>query len=205
MIDLYVINLPHRKDRWDHMIKTFSDPEFNLIKVEAETHNKKSWIGCFMSHKKCLQIAKDKGLNNVWVLEDDCEPIDIESFKDRFLKIKNYLDSNNDWNIFLGGTASLHPNSYNKIIKFDDQVLVEFAKAYMTHMVCYNQNVYDMFLNDPMYKPVDEFWFNKIKALIPVPFIATQLEGYSDIIKKVKSDKTRILEANNKLIKYINK
>lgn len=204
MIDIYVINLVHRKDRWDHIVKTFSYPEFNLIRVEAEIH-KKPWVGCFMSHKKCIQIAKDKGLQNIWVLEDDCEPTDISTFKDRFIKIKNYLDSFNDWNIFLGGTATLNPNSYSKIIRFDDQVIVEFSRAYMTHMVCYNSNIYDLFLTNQMKRPIDEFWFDKIKALIPVPFIATQLEGFSDIVKKRKSDKLRINHANNILIKYINK
>lgn len=203
MINLYVINLAHRKDRWEHMVKTFSDPEFNLIRVEAET-NKKPWIGCFLSHKKCLEIAKNQGLQNIWVLEDDCEPVDPVNFKSRFIKIKNYLDSNNDWNIFLGGTATLTPNSYKKIIRFEDQVLVEFDKAYMTHMVCYNSNVYDLFLNDQMTRPIDEFWFGKIKALIPVPFIASQLEGFSDIVRKKKSDKKRISDANNLLIKYVN-
>lgn len=204
MIDLYVINLPHRKDRWDHMVKTFSDPEFNLIRVEAET-NKKPWIGCFLSHKKCLQIAKNEGLKNMWVLEDDCEPIDPDNFKSRFLKIKNYLDSNNNWDIFLGGTATIIPHSHKKVIKFEDQVFVEFHKAFMTHMVCYNSKVYDFYLDDKMLVPVDEFWFGKIKALIPVPFIATQLEGYSDIVRKKKSDKKRISDANDLLIKYINK
>ena len=53
-------------------------------------------------------------------------------------------------------------------------------------------------------KPIDEFWFGKIKALISVPFIATQLEGYSDIIKRHKSDIARIKEGNQNLIRYIN-
>ena len=70
-------------------------------------------------------------------------------------------------------------------------------------MICYNNNVYDLYLNQDITKPVDEFWFGKIKALISVPFLATQLEGYSDIIRRKKSDTKRINDANNILVKYI--
>ena len=205
MIDLYVINLATRTDRWEHIIKTFSDPEINLIKVEAEVDVKKGWIGCFLSHKKCLRIAKENGLKNIMVIEDDCLPMNLnkESFKSRLFKIKNYLDTHDDWNIYLGGTATISPSNYKNVIKYEDETFVEFTRAYMTHMICYNNNVYDLYLNQDITKPVDEFWFGKIKALISVPFLATQLEGYSDIIRRKKSDTKRINDANNILVKYI--
>ena len=89
MIDLYVINLTKRKDRWDHIVKTFTDPQLNLIRVEAEIAQK-PWIGCFLSHKKCLKIAKEKGLKNIMVIEDDCLPMNKNNFVSRLIKIKNY-------------------------------------------------------------------------------------------------------------------
>jgi GR25 family glycosyltransferase involved in LPS biosynthesis len=202
MIDLYVINLPHRVDRWEHITKTFSDPDFNLIKVEG-IKNTKGWIGCFESHKKCIQIAKDKGLDNIMVLEDDCIPFDINTFKERFLYFKKYLDENNDWDIFLGGTASIHPLWLTSIIKSGCENLFEFKKAYMTHMICYNNRIYDFFLNEPIIRPIDEFWHEKIKALIPVPFLVGQISGISDIVRIKKSDEKRINDANTLLVKYI--
>ena len=207
MIDLYVINLPKRTDRWDHIVKTFSDPEINLIKVDAEEVAKKGWIGCFLSHKKCLKIAKENGLKNIMVIEDDCLPmgLDKEVFKSRLVKIKNYLDTHDDWNIYLGGTASINSSDYKNIIKHEDETFVEFTRAYMTHMICYNSNSYDLYLNQDVTKPIDEFWFGKIKALVSVPFLATQLEGYSDIIRRNKSDTKRINETNNTLVRYIKK
>lgn len=205
MIDLYVINLASRNDRWTHIIKTFSDPEINLIKVEAEVNDKNGWIGCFLSHKKCIRIAKEKGLKNIMVIEDDCLPMNInkDTFKSRLLKIKNYLDTHDEWNIYLGGTATISPSNFKNVIKHEDETFVEFNKAYMTHMICYNSNVYDLYLDQEITKPVDEFWFGKINALISVPFLATQLEGYSNIVKRRKSDTKRINVANNVLIKYI--
>ncbi len=203
MIDLYVINLAKRTDRWNHILKTFSDPEFNIIRVEAEFVEKKGWIGCWKSHKKCIQIAKDKGLKNMMVLEDDCEPMDYNNFKSRLVKIKNYLDSHDDWNIYLGGTATFTSSDYSKVIRFEDEAFVEFSKAYMTHMICYNSNVYDLFLSNDMTRPIDEFWFGKIKALVSAPFLATQLEGLSDIVRRHKNDKARINEGNSKVVRYI--
>jgi hypothetical protein len=209
MIDLYVINLEKRKDRWEHILKTFSDPEINLIRVDAlEIEKKRGWFGCFESHKKCIRIAKEKGLKNIMVIEDDCLPMDsnFTIFKSRLEKIKNYLDTHDDWNIYLGGTATFGSSDYDRVIKDSnsDETFVEFTRAYMTHMIAYNSNCYDLYLDYEIVKPVDEFWFGKIKALVSVPFLATQLEGYSDIVKRHKSDTMRIKEGNQKLIKYLN-
>ncbi len=207
MIDLYVINLEKRKDRWEHILKTFSNPLINLIRVDAvESDKKKGWLGCFESHKKCIRIAKEQGLKNIMVIEDDCLPMDSANFISRLVQIKNYLDSHDDWNIYLGGTATFGPNDYDRVIKDSnsDEIFVEFARAYMTHMIAYNSNCYDFYLDYQIVKPVDEFWFGKIKALVSVPFLATQLEGYSDIIRRHKSDTARINEGNKNLIRYIN-
>jgi GR25 family glycosyltransferase involved in LPS biosynthesis len=202
MIDLYVINIIERKDRWDNIVKTFNDPEYNLIKIEAIKH-KNGWKGCFLSHKKCIQIAKDKNLENIIVLEDDCIPFDVNTFKKRLLQYKKYLDENNNWNIFLGGTVSINELWVTDIINFDDKNMVEMKKAYATHFICYNKNVYDLFLSQPITKPIDEFWHEKIKCIMPVPFIAKQLPGYSNIVNKNKSDEKRINDANNLLVNYI--
>ena len=53
-----------------YIIKTFGN-DFNLIRVDAIKHTN-GHIGCFLSHKKCLQIAKELGLKNIIVMEDDC-------------------------------------------------------------------------------------------------------------------------------------
>ena len=130
--------------------------------------------------------------------------MDLTNFKSRLGKIKNYLDTHDDWNIYLGGTATFGPGDDDRIIKHEDETFVEFTKAYMTHMIAYNSNCYDLYLDYQIVKPIDEFWFGKIKALVSVPFLATQIEGYSDIIRRHKSDTTRINEGNKNLIRYLN-
>lgn len=202
-IDLFIINLDERLDRWKNILNIFSDPYFSIRRISA-IKEKNGWQGCFLSHIQCIRLAKELGLKNVMVLEDDCIPYEnIESFKSRIKIIKEFLDRINDWEIYLGGTVHIVPNSYQNIISFKGEKFVEFNKAYATHMICYNSKVYDYFLSLKPDLPIDEIWHGKLKAIVSVPFIAKQLEGYSDIVRSNKSDEKRIKDANEKLINYI--
>jgi GR25 family glycosyltransferase involved in LPS biosynthesis len=204
-INLYVINLDERKDRWDNIVKTFTDPYFNIIRVKA-IKDRKGWAGCFLSHIECIRIGKDAGLKNILVLEDDCIPYDsIEIFLNRLKTIKEFLDKINDWDIYLGGTVHILPNSYKNIISYKTEKFVEFNKAYTTHLICYNSKVYEYFLSLKPILPIDEIWHGKIKAIVSVPFLAKQIPGYSDIVGKQKSDDIRIEQANKILLDYLSK
>ncbi len=204
-INLYVINLDERTDRWENIVKTFTDPVFNIIRVNAYKE-KQGWIGCFRSHIECIRLAKEAGEKNVLVIEDDCIPYsDIESFKSRLRTIKEFLDRISVWDIYLGGTVHVVPDTYKNIITYKNEKFVEFNKAYATHLICYNSKVYDYFLSVKPILPIDEIWHGKIKAIVSVPFIAKQLPGYSDIVQSNKSDDLRIELANKTLIQCIEK
>ena len=86
-----------------YIIKTFGN-DFNLIRVDAIKHTN-GHIGCFLSHKKCLQIAKELGLKNIIIMEDDCtlNLLYKYNFSLKLLNINNFLDSYDNWDIFLGG------------------------------------------------------------------------------------------------------
>ena len=70
--------------------------EYNIIPVEAIKHIE-GYKGCFLSHKKCIQIAKEKNLKYIIVLEDDCLP--LENFSKRFENIISFLDSYDNWDL----------------------------------------------------------------------------------------------------------
>lgn len=61
MEDVYVINLAENIERHRTISETFKNSRLNLIRVNT-IKNEKREIGCFLSHKKCIQYAKDKGL-----------------------------------------------------------------------------------------------------------------------------------------------
>ncbi len=202
-IDLYVINLEERKDRWDNIIKTYDSKYFNLIRINA-IKERKGWIGCLKSHIECIKLAKNNNLKNIMVIEDDCIPMENqEKFIERIFKIKKYLDSSDDWEIYLGGTVSAIPFTYDRKIVYEDETFVESTKAYATHMICYNHKVYDLFLSLDNRFPIDEIWHGKCKAIISVPFVVKQKSGYSDIVQGEKSDDKRINEANAIFMNYI--
>ena len=63
MFDIYCINLEERKDRLTNIKKVFKD--FNIIRVDA-IKRKRGHIVCFLSHQKCIKIAKEKKIKKYY-------------------------------------------------------------------------------------------------------------------------------------------
>jgi hypothetical protein len=203
MFDIYVINLEERIDRFNQIKENFKN--FNLIRVNAVKHVNGS-IGCFLSHQECIKIAKQNNMKNIFVIEDDCIPYyDEKNFEERICKIKKILDTYNDWNIFLGGPNKVFSHDVIEIVNIDDENFVKAKKGYATHMICYNENSFDFFLSINVFDniPIDICWHNKLTAIIPIPFIAAQIDGYSNIVNLPKSYRGRTMSSNNNLVKYI--
>jgi GR25 family glycosyltransferase involved in LPS biosynthesis len=203
MFDIYVINLEERTDRWENITKIFKN--FNLIKINA-IKQKKGAIGCFLSHRECLKIAKLKKLQNIFIIEDDCTFYLTENnFDERLLKIKKILDNYNDWDIFLGGPNKVFSHDCFESICIDDENFVKATKGYAIHMICYNQKSYDFFLKiDPFSNiPIDKCWHDNLTALIPVPYIAIQIDSYSNIVNKSTSIIGRTKSSNDSLVEYV--
>ncbi len=223
MFDIYVINLEERTDRWEKIQKTFS--QFNLIRFNAIKHNKGS-IGCFKSHMEIIKMAKDKGLKNVFVIEDDCIPFipiysyidnkpiqnyteiqkEIESnFASRICKVKEYLDSNDSWDIYLGGSNKISHEDIITKINYKTENFVMTKKGFMAHMICYNSKVYDFYLENynNSHIPIDALWHGNLNALVSVPFISGQDDGFSNIVKVPVSYQGRTTNCNNLLVNYI--
>jgi GR25 family glycosyltransferase involved in LPS biosynthesis len=203
MLDIYVINIKERSDRWNHILKTFGN-DFNLINVEAIKHQE-GWKGCFLSHKKCLNIAKEKGLKNIIVMEDDCN-IFCDNFVERLMIIKKYLDNNDDWYIFLGGTFKTETYNVLNKIKYENINLLEISYGYCMHFVIYNNKSYDYILDTEIIEPIDHVWPKLFNAIISIPFIATQIDNYSDIENKVQNSfRKKIKITNKRLLEYSKK
>ena len=134
----------------------------------------------------------------ICVLEDDCEPIENMGLID----YKDFLE-NGHWNIFIGGgTGTWEDHVVQKL----DKTLYKVTKIKTTHMICYHQSIYDFFLFFDPYKtdlPIDRIWHGHMHAIIPIPFIATQSNGYSDIEKKEMTTGDKINVCNRFLIKYV--
>lgn len=203
MLDIYVINIKEREDRFNSIKQKFAQyKNINIIQIDAIKHEK-GVIGCFLSHKKCIQFAKDNSMKNIIVIEDDCEIIDPETFEEKIINLKKYLDDNDDWYIFLGGVFHL---TYLNLVKKVDNNLYQINSGYCTHFIIYNHKSYDTFLNaDETKSPIDHIWQNKFPALIIIPFIATQSDSYSNINNSFESSyRRRIKITNIRLSNWIN-
>jgi GR25 family glycosyltransferase involved in LPS biosynthesis len=201
MLDIYVINLEERVDRWQHIVKTFGN-DFNLIRVDAIKHNE-GWKGCFLSHKKCLQIAKEKKLQNIIVMEDDCDKLN-NNFVDRLYKIKEYLNNNDKWYIFLGGTFCTTKKNIIKKINYEHDNLFEINYGFCTQLVIYNNKSYDKIIDYEINEPIDNIWPKLFNSLISIPFLTTQVLSYSNInTDKISSFTQKINSTNKRLTKLL--
>jgi GR25 family glycosyltransferase involved in LPS biosynthesis len=175
-----------RPDRWHHISNLYGK-HFNLIRVEATKHNE-GWKGCFLSHKKCLQIAKENKLENIIVMEDDCIPfINFPDFINRVNYVKSHIDEKrnyNNWHIILGGVFSNSKINVKSIINRQGILYAEINKGFCTHLMFYNHSSYDFFIQHPLNHPIDHVWHNKLKAFVVLPFLANQRPNYSNITNK---------------------
>jgi hypothetical protein len=200
MDNIFVINLEERKDKMEHINKTFGN-YFNINRVSAIKDNE-GWKGCLQSHLKCIKYAKDNNLKYIVVFEDDCKPVG-ENWFERFKNIKeNIFDKKDDWDIFLGGsikTSIKHITKYN----FESDNIFNIVRSYNTHCIVYNHTCYDFFLNSNNDLPIDVLWYQKVKCIIPLPFLFSIISTVSDIDKKYVKHHNKLIGNQNKLIQHI--
>jgi GR25 family glycosyltransferase involved in LPS biosynthesis len=182
MIDLFVINLIdciHRKNQIIQDFLQYNEIRLNFIEG---IRNENGGIGCFLSFKKCIRLAKERGMKYIIILEDDCLP--RNNFQNRLKKAISYLESNlNNWNIFLGGV--LKCNRIIDKISYLDENFYYICRAHSAHLFICNSNIYDILLEvDENKYAVDTFWHKKYNVCIFLPFLAYQRNGQSNIGKK---------------------
>ena len=66
----YVVNLPHRKDRWSQFSKQARELKLNPIRCNGIYHNDGA-TGCLKAHINALK--QWSGEDAIWICEDDCD------------------------------------------------------------------------------------------------------------------------------------
>jgi len=96
------------------------------------------WVGCGMSYKFIMRKAREQGLKNITVCEDDVEF--LPGWKDKYSVIKRYLNAHSSsWDIFSGFIADLNTNT--RVL--DIAEVGELEIAHIDHMVSAVLNVYN--------------------------------------------------------------
>jgi glycosyl transferase family 25 len=175
---IFVINLEDRHDRWTEIQNAFQSWNVKIERIDA-IRRKPGWKGCSLSHKKCIQIAKDRGYPWVIVLEDDAIP--TEGSLNRLRSLLPILwESRDTWDMFHGGPTYL----YETVVVSTDPPLFD-VKSYATHFCLIHEGVYDKILREVNEDvKIDVYYSRNLRTLCTVPHLSLQRQGYSDIEKK---------------------
>ena len=187
------INLEHRTDRLTHVTKELEKlgiqgERFNAIKTTVGA------IGCTMSHIKCLELAKARNYETVFICEDDIAFLNPQVLLDSLQKF--YENKTIEWDVLLIGGNNVPP--YEKTTDY----CIRVSNCQTTTGYIVKQHYYDVLiqnfresvqglLKNPTNKQqyaLDMYWkqlqrINRWYMLFP--FTVVQCESYSDIEEKV--------------------
>lgn len=195
-MDIFVINLEKNIERKNFILDKYNKV-FKLNFIEA-IYDKIPNKGCFLSHIKCINYAKENRMDYIIVMEDDCKNRDenfVKDLEDIILYLENNMDN---WDVFLGGTTNVKMEDIIKKDIENDKNYYYIKKGNTTHFIIYNKKCYDYFLN---YKfdniSIDKIWHDKLIGLTTSPFIFLQQPGFSDIELKYKNYNKSFFKTEN--------
>lgn len=191
---IFCINLPRRKDR-----RAEAEAEFALHNINVEFIDgvdgmdlpmtamqsvdgsavSRGDLGCTLSHLKVAQIAKERGLKNCFVFEDDAQLApDFNKYMDEYIK---QLPINWDM-LYLGGN---HDGGFSMIMPN----LAKINHTYTTHAYAMLETVYDAVIevlgrkNDKVDIGIASL-HSRFNCYVVRPHLAWQRASFSDILEK---------------------
>lgn len=188
--EIYCINLDKRTDRWEECKKEFSKIDL-LEDVErfSAVEKKDGRVGIIKSNLEIVKMAKEKGLENVLVFEDD-----VKFINNPLVNLKKSLDQipeGFEWDLFYIGA-----NTHVQLDNLTENLAI-VKNSFAVHAMAYSHRVFDEFIEYaeaiPNYitnqQDVLDVWLaNKIqargKSLLCNPILATQRESFSDIERR---------------------
>jgi len=204
------INLGYRQDRKDHCLTEFQKlgiPESRIERFPAIQTTTGS-VGCTMSHIKCIELAKQKGWEQVFICEDDIEFTNPDLFK---TQLKKLYDSKLSWDTLVIGGNNAPPfqpindfcvRVYNiqtttgYIIKkhYYDTLIANFKEGLMKLMR--EPSRHKEFAIDIYWKQLQQ----RDQWLILIPLTVCQYYDFSDIEGKVVDYKEMMLDLEKKAL-----
>jgi GR25 family glycosyltransferase involved in LPS biosynthesis len=183
------INLASRTDRLEHVISEFG--KFGLTPERVDAVKMASGaVGCTLSHIKCLEIAKSRNYENVFICEDDITFLKPELLRENLTKFHN--NKTIQWDILIIGGNNCPP--YQVITDYCSRIFnCQTTTGYIV-----KQNMYDvlidnfktglnLLLKNPQNKreyAIDIYW-KRLQSqyfwYIITPLTTTQYENYSDV------------------------
>lgn len=120
---IYFINLPHRKDRFNHITQQLRKMRFKYISLIKGIYlPNKPQVGCALSHLSALKDAYVNKYKKIMVLEDD---FTFKVSRNEFnKKVSNIYDKFGNWNVIQLSSINYKSNNtsingINRVIKAD--------------------------------------------------------------------------------------
>jgi len=97
-LNVVYINLDKRADRNEQILGEIKEFSSNYDRLSA-TYNQKGYLGCAMSHIRCLEYAIKNNLDNILILEDDFTF--VRNKNEVYNEINTFIDNEKDWDVLL--------------------------------------------------------------------------------------------------------
>ena len=153
------------------------------MEVVPGVEHTEPYKGCALSHRRCVELAKERQLPWVLVLEDDCEPTDASP--SRFDTILKALWARrSEWDILNGG-PSFVKREESSLVQKDPPLFL--TKGQTTHFILVNGTAYDTILEKiPVENPpvIDLLYRETMRMFTTLPFLARQAKSFSNIQKR---------------------
>lgn len=217
----YYINLDKRTDRRDHMETKLSglgiaakrfpaitiDPkdmpealkkELNACHDKDKDYfqdyikRKAGEVGCALSHKSIVRKAKEEGLDNILIFEDDC--LFLDNWKQEINRIVEEL-SNIKWDIvYFGGELTGKAKSISTTLARTE------SGVYCTHAYAINKTFFNEIINFSINWCwiIDLFLVNYDKKhknfLVSKKMLTSQESDYSDLRGSIRNNNLKLIE-----------
>jgi GR25 family glycosyltransferase involved in LPS biosynthesis len=197
------INLEHRKDRNEVVLKELSKIQIQTPERFNAIEMKNGAIGCSLSHIKCIEIAIKRNYEYIMICEDDIEILNPSLFVEN---INKFLNSQIEWDVVLIAGNNMIP--YNFVTDYCIKIYncltttgyIVKNKYFSTLLNNYKEGVTKLMKEqtNENYK-IDKYWQllqNKDNWYMIIPPTIVQKEDYSDIEKKVTNFRNYMLDFN---------
>lgn len=198
------INLDHRQDRLKHATEEFKKMNINAERVDAIKKDIGA-IGCTMSHIKCLEIAKKRDYDYVFICEDDIHFKNPDLLKQNLTKF--HTNAKINWDVLIIGGNNARP--YQIVEDYCSRVF--YCRTTTGYVV--KKHMYDILLEnfkesvDKLTKDsskesikkhaVDMYWqrlqYQNFWYMITPPTV-TQYTSYSDIENTTRDTENLLLD-----------
>jgi GR25 family glycosyltransferase involved in LPS biosynthesis len=200
------INLDHRTDRLEHATAEFEKMGIVAERVKA-IQPKNGAIGCTMSHIKCLELAKQREYEHVFICEDDITFLNPALFAQNLAQFVGNEDIR--WDVLIIGGNNVPP--YQQLHPYCARVFsCQTTTGYVVQRDYYDTLIHNFkeglrnLIQQPVNKrefaidiywkrlQIEDFWY-----MITPPTVS-QYENYSDIEKRVTQYEGLLLDMEKK-------